>query len=38
MELRWSLRGISAKRWTLTPIKAVHMEKATRLGPDRISG
>lgn len=27
IDLRWSLRDIRARRWTLTPIKAAHMEK-----------
>lgn len=32
IELRWSLRDISAKRWILTPIKAAHMEKLLTMG------
>jgi hypothetical protein len=30
--LRWSLRDISARRWTLTPIKAAHMDKLLDMG------
>ena len=32
IDLRWSLRDIRAKRWTLTPIKAAHMEKLLAMG------
>ena len=32
INLRWSLRDISAKRWMLTPIKAAHMETLLEMG------
>ena len=30
--LRWSLRDIRARRWTLTPIKAAHIKKLQAMG------
>ena len=32
IDLRWSLRDIRTRRWTLTPIKADHMEKLQAMG------
>ena len=32
IDLRWSLRDIRARRWTLTPIKAAHMEQLQAMG------
>jgi hypothetical protein len=30
--LRWSLRDIRARRWSMSPIKAAHMEKLLAMG------
>jgi hypothetical protein len=32
IDLRWTLRDIKAKRWTLTPINPDHLAKLTELG------
>ena len=32
IDLRWSLRDIRARRWTITPIKGEHIERLQAMG------